>query len=443
MQPVVILLIAGSAMFIMIGGLSLLSHYYTLNGIKSRTVGDGQYGTARFATQKEIAETYESILYEPERWRKGEHLPTAQGMILGSVEKAGKLYALVDTGDVHCLMIGAAGVGKTAHFLYPNIEYACASEMSFLTTDTKGDLYRNYAGIAQKYYGYQTAVIDLRNPTRSDGDNMLHLVNKYMDVYLADPTNLSAKAKAEKYAKITAKTIISSQGADSSSYGQNAFFYDAAEGILTAAILLIAEFCPEGKRHIISVFKLIQDLLAPSKVKGKNQFQLLMAKLPDTHKAKWFAGAALNTAEQSMERVDDMNKLREKNAVYLDRLLSDIDGVIPQKRSKGTTIFTHYMYMFYFDSSKFNGMTRNEFVEVLRAEGIPANIAFPVVSDTKLFREQNFDRRIDNYKCNADLSFARKIANEVICMPHCVLEGDESDLEDIRGAILKIQKEIY
>lgn len=67
MQPVVILLIAGSAMFIMIGGLSLLSHYYTLNGIKSRTVGDGQYGTARFATPKEIAETYESInvnLYE-------------------------------------------------------------------------------------------------------------------------------------------------------------------------------------------------------------------------------------------------------------------------------------------------------------------------------------------------------------------------------------------
>ncbi len=43
--------------------------------------------------------------------------------------------------------------------------------MSFLTTDTKGDLYRNYAGIAKKYYGYHTAVIDLRNPTRSDGDN--------------------------------------------------------------------------------------------------------------------------------------------------------------------------------------------------------------------------------------------------------------------------------
>ena len=185
-------MIAGVAMFSVIGGVSLLSHYYTLNGIKSRTVGDGQHGTARFATKKEIAETYVQVPYEPELWRRGENLPAAQGLVLGSMERAGKLYALVDTGDVHCLMIGAAGVGKTAHFLYPNIEYACACGMSLLTTDTKGDLYRNYAGIAKKYYGYHTAVIDLRNPTRSDGDNMLHLVNKYMDEYLADHTNLSA-----------------------------------------------------------------------------------------------------------------------------------------------------------------------------------------------------------------------------------------------------------
>ena len=55
--------------------------------------------------------------------------------------KAERFTALVDSGDIHCLMIGAAGVGKTANFLYPNIEYACASGMSFLTTDTKGDLF--------------------------------------------------------------------------------------------------------------------------------------------------------------------------------------------------------------------------------------------------------------------------------------------------------------
>lgn len=74
-----------------------------------------------------------------------------------------------------------------------------------------------------------------------------------------------------------------------SNRGQNAFFYDAAEGLLTSAILMLAEFLPPDKehpqerRHIVSVFKLVQDLLEPSKVKGKSHFQLLMGKLPPDH----------------------------------------------------------------------------------------------------------------------------------------------------------------
>ena len=290
-------------MFAVIGSLVMISNHYTLNGIKSRTVGDGQYGTARFATEKEIRETYAHVPYEPEQWRAGKHLPKEQGLVVGCKKKGNSITALVDSGDIHCLMIGAAGVGKTANFLYPNIEYACASGMSFLTTDTKGDLFRNYAGIAKEYYGYRISILDLRNPTRSDGNNILTLVNKYMDEYLKNPENLAAKARAEKYAKITAKTIICSEGASASSYGQNAFFYDAAEGLLTSVILLIAEYCPPEKRHIISVFKLIQDLLAPSPVKNRSLFQLLMDKLPPIHKAKWFAGAALNSADQAMASV--------------------------------------------------------------------------------------------------------------------------------------------
>ncbi len=303
MQPVVMLILIGVGMFAVIGGISLLSHYYTLNGIKSRTVGDGQHGTARFATEKEIRETYAHVPYEPAKWRRGEGLPSAQGLVVGYKKHGGGVTALVDVGDIHCLMIGAAGVGKTANFLYPNIEYACASGMSFVTTDTKGDLFRNYAGIAKEHYGYRVSILDLRNPTRSDGGNILTMVNKYMDEYLADGGNLAAKARAEKYAKITAKTIICSDGAQASSYGQNAFFYDAAEGLLASVILLIAEYCPPPKRHIVSVFKLLQDLMAPSPVKNRNLFQLLMDKLPPEHKAKWFAGAALNSAEQAMASV--------------------------------------------------------------------------------------------------------------------------------------------
>ncbi|MDD3227789.1 MAG: type IV secretory system conjugative DNA transfer family protein [Oscillospiraceae bacterium] len=328
MQSQVLLLIGiAAAMFAVIGGLSLLAHYYTLNGIKSKTVGDGQHGTARWATKKEIQQTYKHVPFKPEAWRKGKGQPTDQGIILGCTGKKNEVTALVDTDDVHCLMIGASGVGKTAFFLYPNLEYACATGMSFLCTDTKGDLFRNYGAIAKEHYGYSISVIDLRSPTRSDGNNMLHLVNRYMDIYRREPENLSARAKAEKYAKIISKTIINSSG-DSANYGQNAFFYDSAEGLLTAVILLLAEYMPPSdedrteRRHIISVFKMVQELLAPSRVKGKNQFQLLMDKLPPEHKARWFAGSALNSAEQAMASV--MSTVLARLNAFLDSEMEQI-----------------------------------------------------------------------------------------------------------------------
>lgn len=323
LNSVGILSLVSLVMLVVLGGISLLAHIYNLNNIKSKTVGDGQHGTARWARNDEIKRTYLHVQYTPELWREGKNLPDAekQGIVVGC--DSGKLgtTAVVDTGDVHALMIGAAGVGKTAYFLYPNLEYACASGMSFITTDTKGDLYRHYGEIASKYYGYNIAVIDLRNPTKSDGNNLLHLVNKYMDLWKANRDNLSYKAKAEKYAKIISKTIILS-GMDGASFGQNAFFYDAAEGLLTASILLVAEFCPPETRHIVSVFKIIQDLLAPSGIKGKTQFNLLMARLPDEHKAKWFAGAAINTSEQAMSSV--MSTALSRLNAFLDSELEQI-----------------------------------------------------------------------------------------------------------------------
>lgn len=306
---------------------------HSLSTIKAKKVGDGQHGTARWATKKEIAHTFTSLPYEPEKWRKGENLPQMQGTIIGCRGKK-HTTALVDEGDVHTLMIGAAGVGKTAFFLYPNIEFALASGMSFLNTDTKGDVARNYGNIAKKYYGYNVSIIDLRNPTRSDENNILHLVNKYMDIYLNDKANLSAKAKAEKYAKITAKTIINIGGGDSSNYGQNSFFYDSAEGLLASVILLLAEFGEKNERHIVSVFKLIQDLTAkphPKTPKDKPPmyFTSLMEKLPGNHKAKWLAGAALNTSDQAMMSV---------LSTALSRLNSFLDSELEQILCFGTAI---------------------------------------------------------------------------------------------------------
>lgn len=322
MSGIITLIIVTGAMFAMFIIISTVGNYYSLNRIKDKTVGQGQHGTARWATKKEIRNTYKQVVYQPTEWRTNpDSRPTEQGIVVGCKSKGKTTTAMVDKGDVHALMIGAAGVGKTAYWLYPCIEYACATGMSFLSTDTKGDVVRNYGTIAEKYYGYNVSVIDLRNPTRSHGNNLLHLVNKYFDLYKVNPDCLSYKAKAEKYAKIISKTIVSN-GMDGASFGENSYFYDSAEGLLTATILLVAEFCKPEERHIVSAYKIIQELLAPSGQKGKNQFQQLMDLLPENHKAKWFAGAALNTSEQSIASV--MSTALSRLNAFLDSELEQI-----------------------------------------------------------------------------------------------------------------------
>jgi len=84
MSNVVILILVGAAMFAVLGGVTLLTHIYNLNNIKSKTVGDGQHGTARWATRKEIRQTYKHIPFTPKRWReqaKNGLQPTVAGAV--------------------------------------------------------------------------------------------------------------------------------------------------------------------------------------------------------------------------------------------------------------------------------------------------------------------------------------------------------------------------
>ena len=317
-----ILFAAAGAMVTIIGGLALLGDHYTLNNIKSKTVGDGQHGTARWATDAELRKTYALVPFQVSNWRAGKKLPETQGLVLGSTSGKHGITALVDKDDVHCLMIGASGVGKTAYFLYPNLEYACASGMSFLALDTKGDLARNYGAIAEKYYGYHVSVVDLRNPTRSDGYNLMTLINHYMDAAQATDS-LAARAKAEKYAKILAKTIVSPNG--DTDYGQNAYFYDAAEGLLTSVVLLLAEFLPperkQERRHIVSVFKLVQE-----RISGKNTEVLPIGrKAVDYFRSSGVSAFTENYAEAASVSIGDCFSIaRALCKAYQEGIYSEI-----------------------------------------------------------------------------------------------------------------------
>ena len=136
LNSVGILSLVSLVMLVVLSGISLLAHIYNLNNIKSKTVGDGQHGTARWARKDEIKKAYLHISYTPKLWREGKNLPDAekQGIVVGCDSGKFRTTAIVDTGDVHALMIGAAGVGKTAYFLYPNLEYALFAGAHFVAS---------------------------------------------------------------------------------------------------------------------------------------------------------------------------------------------------------------------------------------------------------------------------------------------------------------------
>ena len=323
--PIVILLVA-----LLVILLILQFKTKNLDSIKNKRTGQGQYGTASFMSGAEKNKIFKKVKYDPEVWRKGKTKNLPEGVIWGTESKGifkKELIALVDVQDRNGMMIGPAGVGKTGHFFIPNMEYASALGLSMVSTDTKGDLYRNIGKIQEKYYNYEIVVLDLRNPVESDKFNLMQLVNEYMDKSKScenEEEKLIYSAKAEKYAKIVAKNIIES--ADFKGGGQNAYFYDSAEGLITASVLLLAEFGKDEERHIISVFKMIQEMCVfisneEAEQSVVSRFGQLIKLLPENHKAKWFAGAAVEA---------DMKTALSVFSTSLSRLTKFIDSEMEQ-----------------------------------------------------------------------------------------------------------------
>lgn len=119
---IITLIIVTGSMFALFIIISTVGNYYSINRIKNKTVGQGQHGAARWATKKEIKRTYKQIDFKPNEWRTiPDSRPKKQGIVVGCKNRKKGTTAMVDTGDVHALMIGAAGVGKTAYWLYPCI----------------------------------------------------------------------------------------------------------------------------------------------------------------------------------------------------------------------------------------------------------------------------------------------------------------------------------
>lgn len=98
------------------------------------------------------------------------------GIVIGA-EKKGKELEIITTSQLHALIVGTTGSGKTTGFVDQNISVLSRSKSkpSLVISDPKKELYEKHANHLAKD-GYKISVLDLREPYSSERWNPMNVL---------------------------------------------------------------------------------------------------------------------------------------------------------------------------------------------------------------------------------------------------------------------------
>jgi 3-amino-5-hydroxybenzoate synthase len=144
-----------------------------------------------------------------------------------------------------------------------------------------------------------------------------------------------------------------------------------------------------------------------------------------------------------LERLDGQIAQRERNAALLDAELGAVPGLTPQGRDPRVTRHPHYMYMFRYAAAEFGGLPRQQFVDQLVAQGIPAFVAYPAVPRTPVFRDGTFGPRwrkgeLPDYS-RVSCPVSEELGDTVVWLHHRTLLAQEGELQRLVEVVQALQ----
>lgn len=141
-----------------------------------KVYGNGQYGTAKWNTKKEIQKNLKTnILSFNKLYNLKEITFKSGGLIVGQEKKKNNEKLLYISKDYHSLIIGSTGAGKTRRLLLPSLcNYLLARE-TVICTDPKGEILQYTMPLLEKL-DYKVLTIDFKNPMKSTRYNFLQPV---------------------------------------------------------------------------------------------------------------------------------------------------------------------------------------------------------------------------------------------------------------------------
>jgi perosamine synthetase len=159
--------------------------------------------------------------------------------------------------------------------------------------------------------------------------------------------------------------------------------------------------------------------------------------------------AAIGLAQ--LKRLEGETVIRNENAKYLNSQLRNIPGILPYKLYDNVTRVAVHLFPFRYKKDEFKGLSREDFLKALSAEGIPCTKGYtqplnnlPYLKDTfqsKNFRKMyppemlDFNKYVSLNKCpNND----RIINEEAVWFEQNMFLGTIADMDDIVMAVKKI-----
>ncbi len=137
-----------------------------------------------------------------------------------------------------------------------------------------------------------------------------------------------------------------------------------------------------------------------------------------------------------LERLDEQKKTRMRNADYLRKRLSEIEGI---KNVKHEPQQNYYSFFFKYDAEYFKGVPKQTFTDAMKAESIPM---FSSPGDQfPAYRSPNFQVPGMDFR-KMYLPVAEKAFQEEAVGFHGVygLLGDKENMDDVADAIIKIKE---
>ena len=185
------------------------------------------------------------------RWAKDKEIMTAKDVkpipFLATTAESGgvpviydkkKAIAYIDDSNMHTLVIGATGSGKTAGVINPTMKMLMKAKESIIITDPKGEIYEDNYKIL-KDAGYQIIVLNFREPQKGSCWNPYDLPYKYQKEGNYDKAN-------ELLNDLSTNIVVDGQG-------QDPFWQNSAADYLTGLGLALFKDAPLDQININSI----------------------------------------------------------------------------------------------------------------------------------------------------------------------------------------------